>query len=219
MRKSKSNHNNWAKSTGPKTPEGKARSAMNAFKHGRYAKSASVISIEDDIAFHELLDAYNAQFAPQTTVEARLVNEIAHIDWTLTRWRAIEIAQINRTFDLRDPDHNGASSIHDQVQLLTAALEASINESKFPIFINARIGRLLTERNSALRTLRTLRRTNPAPKPRPLHSPSDSDIFLQPHAPQKEPQSIEIQCTYVPSEPAGTYPSGETILMAPGPVL
>ncbi len=177
---------------------------MNALKHGRYAKSASVISIEDEIAFRELLDAYNSQFAPQTTVEARLVNEIAHIDWTLTRWRAIEIAQINRTFDLRDPYYTGASSIPDQVQLLTAALEASVNESRFPGFINARIGRLLTERNSALRTLRTLRRTNPAPAPLPLNSPSDDNIFLQPHAPQKEPQPIEIQSTYVPAEPEKT---------------
>jgi len=195
---------NAAKSTGPKTPEGKITASRNALKHGRYAKSASVISIEDDIAFCELLDAYNSQFAPQTAVEARLVNEIAHIDWQLTRWRAIEIAQINRTYDLRSPYPYSHSYSPDQIQILTAALEASINESRFPTFIGTRIGRLLTERNSALRTLRTLRRTVPAPAPQPLDSPSDNNIFLSPHSLEKDQQCVESKDTSTPHDPLGT---------------
>ena len=176
---------NGAKSKGPTTPDGKARSAMNALKHGRYAKSATTIDIEDDIAFSELLDAYNAQFAPQSIIEARVVNEIAHIDWTLTRWRAIETAQINRAYDIRNPIYTGVENVPDRVQILAVALEAAVNVSRFPYYINARITRLLSERNSALRTLASIRRANPNIALQPLFLPSDNNIL----PPAKDPIS------------------------------
>lgn len=192
------------RSTGPKTPEGKARSSMNALKHGRYAKSASVISIEDDIAFRDLLAAYNDQFTPNTPVEARLVNEIAHIDWQLSRWRAIEIAHINRTYLLHDPSYTGQDFGLDQLQLLTAALEASINESRFPNFIHSRIAHLLTERNNAFRTLRALRRSNPSSGPQSLQLPADNKISEISDSAQNDPQPVDNTTTSEPTEPLKT---------------
>lgn len=177
------------RSGGPKSPAGKARSALNALKHGRYAKSLSVLSIEDDQVFLELLDAYNAHLQPQNPVQARLVNEIAHIDWTLARWRSIEVAHINRAFDLRAHPHPlDAGGLQD----LTAVLEAEINDSRFPFFITARIGRLLTERNNALRTLRALRRYEPLPRPSSLDLGGD-EIFVEPHSPHPASQPTEFK--------------------------
>src|SRR5437764_9026277 len=69
------NHNpdisrlNGAKSQGPKTPEGKARSSMNAFKHGRYANNAVVLSNEDRGAFDDLVQAYPNRIHPNDPVE------------------------------------------------------------------------------------------------------------------------------------------------------
>jgi hypothetical protein len=41
-RKVAANQSNAQKSTGPKTPEGKARVALNAIKHGAFAKADNV---------------------------------------------------------------------------------------------------------------------------------------------------------------------------------
>lgn len=144
---------NGMKSKGPVTEEGKARSAMNAWKHGRYAKPVTVMEVEDGTAFLDLLDAYREQFRPQSPVEARLVNEVAHIDWTLTRCRALEVAHLNRTVGL-------AGEIGDLEQM-TAALAADVNDSRFPTYIAVRIRHLLAERDNAMRTLRAMRRQAP----------------------------------------------------------
>jgi hypothetical protein len=45
---------NGARSRGPKTPEGKARSAQNAFKHGMRAQKYVVLPEEDADEFADL---------------------------------------------------------------------------------------------------------------------------------------------------------------------
>ena len=59
------NRRNAQRSTGPRSDDGKARAAMNNFKHGIYAKSP--IAPGEDPAQHQALrDAYTARFNPQT---------------------------------------------------------------------------------------------------------------------------------------------------------
>src|SRR5689334_5226467 len=69
---------------GPKTPEGKARSAMNATRHGLTGKSV-VLSTEDPEKFEELLKDYMAVYAPANPVELDLVHELAVSRWRLQR--------------------------------------------------------------------------------------------------------------------------------------
>ena len=71
---------NGAKSRGPSTPAGKSRSSMNAFKHGRYANNAVVLTNEDCGAFEELVRAYIQRIRPVDPVEMRLTRELAYID-------------------------------------------------------------------------------------------------------------------------------------------
>jgi hypothetical protein len=79
---------------GPKTPAGKARSAMNATKHGLTAKSV-VIADEDPAEFQVLLDQYVADFAPETGAERDLVREMAVCQWRLQRSWKIESAMFD----------------------------------------------------------------------------------------------------------------------------
>jgi len=181
---------NGARSRGPVTSEGKSIAAMNAFKHGRYSKPSPVLRTEDEPAFRQLLDEYQAHLAPQSPIELRLVHEIASADWQLARWRALETAQIDRIYALRRPAYPDA----DPYALLTAALEASVNESRFLDYIASRIGRLLAERNNALRTLRTLRRSCPLPATQPQPAASQADTAnnsVPAHHSEKQPQPTD----------------------------
>jgi hypothetical protein len=78
---------NGAKSKGPKTPEGKARSARNALRHGLCAQRFVVLGDEDLAAFEALEAALMAELAPQGALQAVLARRIVAATWRLERWR------------------------------------------------------------------------------------------------------------------------------------
>jgi len=85
---------NGAKSRGPVTPEGKARSADNSRRHGLTAASI-VLPGESAADFQLLLADYMDQFQPQTAVETELVEVMAAARWRLRRLLAIEAHQFD----------------------------------------------------------------------------------------------------------------------------
>jgi hypothetical protein len=62
------NRANAQRSTGPKSATGKARSRINAWKHGLTAATL-VIGDEDPADFDRLRAAFEAKFCPQTEME------------------------------------------------------------------------------------------------------------------------------------------------------
>jgi hypothetical protein len=64
---------NGAKSRGPTTPEGKARSSQNALKHGLCAERFAVVGDEDAQAFAAL----EGELAPDGTLQRLLAGRIA----------------------------------------------------------------------------------------------------------------------------------------------
>ena len=82
------NRRNARKSTGPRTPEGKAVSRYNALKHGILAKAVippALEPYESRADFDGLVEAFKDQFAPATPLEALLVQQVAVIYWRLAR--------------------------------------------------------------------------------------------------------------------------------------
>jgi hypothetical protein len=74
---------NGARSRGPKTPEGKARSAQNALKHGLRAAKHMVLPVEDAGEFAALEAALTLELVPVGTLQAILVGRIARAAWRL----------------------------------------------------------------------------------------------------------------------------------------
>ena len=80
---------NGAKSSGPKTPEGKARSAMNAVRHGLTAQSA-VLPGEDPAELGELSRGLLAQLRPADPLQRVLAERVVALTWKLRRVAAAE---------------------------------------------------------------------------------------------------------------------------------
>ena len=78
------NRANAKKSTGPKTDAGKARSRMNAYKHGLTAEKV-VAACEDPAAFNALRIGLWEQYHPAPGVESALVDRLASLIWRLNR--------------------------------------------------------------------------------------------------------------------------------------
>ena len=83
------NRRNAQRSTGPRTPEGKAVSRFNATKTGITAKSM-VIPGEDAEELETLAAEYQDQFQPASALERFLVDALISADWQLRRLRRIE---------------------------------------------------------------------------------------------------------------------------------
>src|SRR5262245_31592735 len=83
------NRRNSQKSTGPKSPEGKAICSQNALKSGIYAFSP-VIRVEDPDEFDNLKEALLQQHTPADPTQLALVDTLIATEWTQRRLRRIE---------------------------------------------------------------------------------------------------------------------------------
>jgi hypothetical protein len=81
---------NGAKSRGPKTPEGKARSAMNALKHGLRAEKYVTLLDEERDEFTKLEAALERELAPEGPLQSILARRIARAAWRLMRADRLE---------------------------------------------------------------------------------------------------------------------------------
>jgi hypothetical protein len=75
---------NAQKSTGPKTPEGKAKSCMNRLTHG-FASSTFIAPEEDNLEFIALMDDLMTEYQPMTPTEQILVEKMAQNQWLSQR--------------------------------------------------------------------------------------------------------------------------------------
>jgi hypothetical protein len=90
---------NGAKSRGPKTPEGKARTARNALKHGLCAEHHVVVEGESPDAFVAFEAALVADLAPEGALQTLLAGRIARAAWRLERAERIEAELFARQMD------------------------------------------------------------------------------------------------------------------------
>jgi len=88
------NRRNAQKSTGPRTPEGRAAISQNAVKHGFLARQA-VISSESQADFDLYRDQILDELNPASPMESMLAERIVSLSWRLKRAARIQ----NQTID------------------------------------------------------------------------------------------------------------------------
>jgi hypothetical protein len=76
---------NGAKSKGPKTAKGKARSAQNALKHGLRAEKFVVVGDEDPQEFAAFEAAMLDSLAPEDPLQDFLAGRVVRAAWRLER--------------------------------------------------------------------------------------------------------------------------------------
>jgi hypothetical protein len=89
QRQLEANRANAQRSTGPRTPEGKARSATNAFRHGLTGQ-ISVKTDEDRVAFEKFTQSIISDLQPEGAIETQVALSIAEGHWRLNRIRSVE---------------------------------------------------------------------------------------------------------------------------------
>jgi hypothetical protein len=103
------NRANATKSTGPKSPKGKARSSQNARRHALTAQ-ITVMTDEDRLAHDKFTHAMIAELAPVGEMETFHATSAAEEAWRLHNARAqctniVAIGHFDGTGDLYDAEH------------------------------------------------------------------------------------------------------------------
>ncbi|MGI9073249.1 MAG: hypothetical protein ACR2JB_18490 [Bryobacteraceae bacterium] len=84
------NQANVQLSTGPKTPEGKTKSSLNAVKTGLTGHTVLLPS-DDAIAYQKHIQRFFEGYQPATDAEETLVQSVADTEWRLLRIPSLEM--------------------------------------------------------------------------------------------------------------------------------
>jgi hypothetical protein len=203
---------NGARSRGPVTPEGKARSAQNALRHGLRAEKYVVLPDEDAAAYAALEAALRAELAPQGVLQSILVGRIAHAAWRLDRAERIEVQLFE---ERRIPGGNlGLCVIRD-----------GNGTRSFETLLRYRAS-ALAELWRALRTLKALQAEQSTPA-RAVETEPAAVLLLQPKGRRAGAATLraqegagEVQPRALPIEPEARAKPGESApALPPAPEL
>ncbi len=169
------NRRNARMSTGPKTPEGKIRASLNAWRHGLTGQ-VMILPDEDRQAFETFCSAIRKAYKPEGPLELQIAQSIAEDEWRLNRARSIEnsvLALGHHTMDAEMECRN--TQIH---AALTTARTFWRNPEKFALLsiYEQRISRKLLRNEERLKTLQAERKAEAAeaaktPEPQVAQAP------------------------------------------------
>lgn len=111
MTRDEANRANAQLSTGPTTPEGKARSAQNARKHGLLSRAA-VMPDDDPATFATFADALLSELRPEGAQQELLADRVVCQAWRLRRAVMLDGAMWSYERDSAARDLAGRSAPH-----------------------------------------------------------------------------------------------------------
>jgi hypothetical protein len=172
FRKLQSARLNGAKSSGPKTPDGKAIVSMNALRHGLAAKTV-VLSNESHDRFNGIHDAYIDEFDPRTTAELDAIEEMAIAKWRHRRYWGIEAATLDLQMDRQAKELEKEFTKMDEMTRLSIAFTALADNSNALRLLDRYLAGIRRDYDRAFHRLLDLRI---------LNSPSDPPVAGSPTA-------------------------------------
>jgi hypothetical protein len=205
---------NGAKSNGPTTEEGKAKSALNSIRHGLLA-DILVLRTESEPMFLALLNGYLDDYHPEGQTENDLVEEIAAAKWQQQRCWALAKALVDITMDRMEQEIAGEFCEIDSVTRTALAFAKDADQSAALALLNryaARHGREWHRAVDKLRKIQKERRelgteilqNEPDPDPTPQlatsHQPLATDVL--PNEPEPEVNPEPSITSDSPLEPA-----------------
>jgi hypothetical protein len=95
-RRAAASRRNGARSKGPRTAAGKARSSRNALKHGLSTRRMVLLGDEEPAEFEALARAFRTELEPEGVLQEDLVGRIAVTAWRARRADRLEAALLDR---------------------------------------------------------------------------------------------------------------------------
>ena len=162
-RRLNANRANAQKSSGPRTPEGKAKVSPNALLHGLCA-SNFVILTEDVGEFNGYRQSYMGRLGPRDGVEIDLIDRMVHAGWTERRTWSMENDTIDIQLKRMAPTLAGEIIGATPGERAARAIEELAKQPTLPL-LHRYAARLSNEFQRALKTLLELRQRVPLVPP------------------------------------------------------
>jgi hypothetical protein len=208
---------NGAKSHGPVTPEGKAKSALNAITHG-LTSSTLVLTTESKEKFDALLASYRDEYNPQGQTENDLVEEIVAAKWLQRRSLAMITALLDVTMDRMDKEISEEFQQIDNAARTALAFVKQTDQSATLALLNRYASRHTRDYHRALNKLREVqseKREHSDAQNSPLatrHSPLKNALQNEPKPPlTPEPSTTSQLPTPHSPLPEGLDPSPSSV--------
>lgn len=132
--KTLANRRNGAKSRGPRTLAGKAKSSRNATRHGLRAELVVLPHVEDAEDYADHHQAVLADLGPVGAVELELAERVAVLMWRLrrvTRFEAAQLADAQRTAEHDAATEQRAGALFDRIKAVLTP--ANLDEGRWEV--------------------------------------------------------------------------------------
>ena len=169
------NRQNAQRSTGPRTPEGKQRSALNAGRHFLTGQ-VRVTTPEDMVAYDKHCQGFFEDFKPRGSAEKHLALTLADKQWQMHHASGLlQSIQVLGQFELQDKIDVEHPEIH---AALTASLVA-VDKCKQLDLISRYASRLQRDYRNALKDLQSLQAERQQREEQQLHDAALIRKFYQ----------------------------------------
>ena len=220
------NRRNSQKSTGPRTPEGKAAVSRNALKHGFRSQDVVLPGEDPDGDFSLLLEELNAEWQPDTLTDRTLVEDLAGVLWRQQRAARIERGTFIAAGEVAtdkiwgrptppDPDQHHEIGTRILAEAYAIAAESLDRIHRHQDRLDRSQARLLRQLESRSRTRTRNERSNPIPAPAQGLQPCSETVRAasapeSPKAERSNPIAINSQTTRLAGGTIPEYPFPET---------